>query len=45
VLDLLRLNYSAMPRTALRHAIERPPAPDRKPALHGIFPPVPPHET
>lgn len=39
LLDFLRQNCSAMPRTALRYAIERLPARDRKLALQGIFQP------
>ncbi len=47
LLDFLRKNYSAMPRTALRYAIERLPAPARKRALQGIFAaqPAPPKLT
>ena len=37
LLDFLRQNYSGMPRTALRYAIERLPDPERKRALKGIF--------
>jgi 3-methyladenine DNA glycosylase AlkD len=37
LLDFLRRNCSAMPRTAFRYAIERLPEPERKRALQGIF--------
>lgn len=37
LLEFLEQNYSAMPRTALRYAIERLPEPQRKRILKGIF--------
>lgn len=37
LLAFLRQNYSAMPRTALRYAIERLPVGQRKLALQGVF--------
>jgi len=37
LLDFLERNYSAMPRTALRYAIERLPGPQRKRILKGVF--------
>jgi 3-methyladenine DNA glycosylase AlkD len=37
LLNFLEQNYSAIPRTALRYAIERLPQPQRKRVLKGIF--------
>jgi 3-methyladenine DNA glycosylase AlkD len=37
MIAFLKLNYSRMPRTALRYAIERLPEAQRKKALKGIF--------
>src|SRR5262245_60760787 len=37
LLDFLRQHHSAMPRTALRYAIERLPDSDRKCILAGVF--------
>jgi 3-methyladenine DNA glycosylase AlkD len=37
LMDFLERNYSAMPRTALRYAIERLPEPQRKRILKGVF--------
>lgn len=37
LLKFLKHNYTAMPRTTLRYAIERLPAEQRKQALHGIL--------
>jgi 3-methyladenine DNA glycosylase AlkD len=37
LLDFLKRNYAAMPRTALRYAIERLPEAQRKRALKGDF--------
>jgi 3-methyladenine DNA glycosylase AlkD len=37
MIDFLRRNYSRMPRTALRYAIERLPETQRKRALRGVF--------
>ena len=37
MIDFLKRNYSRMPRTALRYAIEQLPEPQRKKALKGLF--------
>jgi len=37
MIDFLQRNYSRMPRTALRYAIERLPESQRKRALRGVF--------
>ena len=37
LLNFVSQNYAAMPRTALRYAIERLPEPQRRSVLKGIF--------
>lgn len=37
MIDFLKRNYTQMPRTALRYAIEHLPEPERKSALKGLF--------